>query len=73
MAALFMATFSVSMAKAPGHQKLHNILFILMDDVGIDQLTSFGYGGLTPPPMPILDQIAKSGVRFRNNWSMSAC
>lgn len=73
VAALFMATFSVSMAKAPGHQKLHNILFILMDDVGIDQLTSFGYGGLTPPAMPNVDQIAKSGVRFRNNWSMPAC
>ena len=23
--------------------------------------------------MPNVDQIAKSGVRFRNNWSMPAC
>lgn len=29
-----------------------NILFIIMDDVGIDQMKIFGYGGLTPPKMP---------------------
>lgn len=50
-----------------------NILFIIMDDVGIDQMKAFGYGGLTPPAMPNIDKIAASGVRFRNNWSMPAC
>lgn len=52
---------------------LPNILFIIMDDVGIDQMTSFGYGGHTAAAMPIINQIAKSGIRFRNNWSMPAC
>ena len=50
-----------------------NILFIIMDDVGIDQLPAFGYGGATPPAMPNVNAIANSGVRFRNNWSMPAC
>jgi hypothetical protein len=50
-----------------------NILFIIMDDVGIDQLTAFGYGGVTPPAMPSVNMLASSGVRFRNNWSMPAC
>ncbi|MBV9267319.1 MAG: sulfatase-like hydrolase/transferase, partial [Acidobacteriaceae bacterium] len=50
-----------------------NILFIVMDDVGIDQLKSFGYGGLTPPPTPVLDVLANNGVRFRNVWAMPEC
>jgi hypothetical protein len=50
-----------------------NILFIIMDDVGIDQMQVFGYGGKTPPRMPTIKQVAESGVRFRNTWSMPAC
>ncbi|MBC7204145.1 MAG: sulfatase-like hydrolase/transferase, partial [Pusillimonas sp.] len=44
-----------------------------MDDVGIDQMASFGYGGLTPPKMPNINAIARAGVRFRNAWSMPEC
>lgn len=50
-----------------------NILFITMDDVGVDQLTSFGYGGETPAAVPNLDAIGASGVRFRNTWSTPEC
>ena len=50
-----------------------NILFIIMDDVGIDQLQTFGYGGTTPPATPNITQIADAGIRFRNTWSMPAC
>ncbi len=50
-----------------------NILFIIMDDVGIDQLRVFGYGGGTPPATPNIDAIAHAGVRFRNVWSMPEC
>src|SRR5437763_1451071 len=32
-----------------------NILFIIMDDLGVDQLKIFGYGGATPPPTPNLE------------------
>lgn len=50
-----------------------NILFIIMDDVGIDQMKIFGYGGETPPKTPNIDAIAHAGVRFRNVWAMPEC
>ncbi len=65
-----------------------NILFIIMDDVGIDQMTVFGYGGLQPfaqlpnppeqpedrsPQLPNIDSIAQQGIMFRNTWAMPAC
>lgn len=50
-----------------------NILFVIMDDVGIDQMTSFGYGGVTAPPVPNIDAVAAAGVKFRNTWSMPEC
>lgn len=50
-----------------------NILFVALDDVGVDQMQSFGYGGATPPAVPNLDAIAAAGVRFRNTWSTPEC
>jgi hypothetical protein len=57
----------------PGSHGRPNILFIIMDDVGIDQMKIFGYGGATPPATPNIDAIARAGVRFRNTWSMPEC
>ncbi|MBB5214203.1 sulfatase-like hydrolase/transferase [Parapusillimonas granuli] len=50
-----------------------NILFVIMDDVGIDQMASFGYGGAVAPKMPNMDAVATAGIRFRNTWSMPEC
>jgi arylsulfatase A-like enzyme len=50
-----------------------NVLLVIMDDVGIDQMKSFGYGGADPPRMPNMDTVAAAGVRFRNAWSMPEC
>ena len=55
-----------------------NILFVIMDDVGIDQMELFGYGGrgrgpLGPPKTPTLDEIARAGVLFRNTWATPEC
>ena len=50
-----------------------NILFVIMDDVGADQMTSMGYGGHEAPAMPSINAIADAGVRFRNTWSMPEC
>lgn len=60
-------------AEENGGARRPNILFIIMDDVGIDQMRIFGYGGLTPPSTPNIDAIARAGVRFRNVWSMPEC
>src|SRR5215468_3122834 len=57
----------------PKPPKTPNILFFIMDDVGIDQMKVFGYGGDTAPRTPNIDAIAKAGVRFRNTWSMPEC
>lgn len=54
-----------------------NILFVIMDDVGIDQMTLFGYGGaaqgVAAPKTPVLDAIGAGGVLFRNTWSTPEC
>jgi Sulfatase len=60
-------------ADGNGSARRPNILFIIMDDVGIDQMRIFGYGGLTPPSTPNIDAVARAGVRFRNVWSMPEC
>ncbi|NYT78998.1 sulfatase-like hydrolase/transferase [Alcaligenaceae bacterium] len=54
-------------------QQSPNILFIVLDDLGVDQLPVFGYGGLTPAQTPNIDAIAHAGVRFRNAWAMPTC
>lgn len=65
-------TFGSRSGATPGTNR-PNILFIIMDDVGIDQMKIFGYGGATPPATPNIDAVAHAGVRFRNTWSMPEC
>jgi len=50
-----------------------NIVMFIMDDVGLDQLSTFDYGGTVPPVTPSLDQIANAGARFTNVWAMPEC
>ncbi len=60
-------------SQSGGGKHRPNILFIIMDDVGIDQMLIFGYGGGTPPLTPNINTIADAGVRFRNVWAMPEC
>ena len=53
--------------------KSPNILFLVLDDVGIDQMQIFGYGGSSAPLMPNINALARAGLRFRNTWSMPEC
>jgi len=63
-----------SNGRSPAHTATTpNILFIIMDDVGIDQMTAFGYGGIDPANTPNINVIARAGVRFRNVWAMPEC
>jgi len=50
-----------------------NILFIVLDDVGVDQMTAYGYGGAVPPRTPNMTAIARAGVLFRHAWAMPDC
>ena len=72
IAALTLASCNGS-SRLPSTDGPPNIVFVVMDDVGIDQMASFGYGGATAPRMPNMDAVAKAGVRFRNTWSMPEC
>ncbi|MFL5258165.1 MAG: hypothetical protein ACJ8AS_00305 [Hyphomicrobiales bacterium] len=40
-----------------------NILFIIMDDVGIDLMKVFGFGGTIPASLPNIDRIAKTSLK----------
>ncbi len=57
----------------PPRAETPNILFIVLDDLGVDQLTSYGYGGAVPPNTPVLNTIAQAGVQFRHMWAMPTC
>ncbi len=70
--AIFLA-LSAKFATPAQPEPPPNILFIILDDVGIDQMKIFGYGGLTPPNTPNIDAIAHAGLRFRNTWAMPEC
>lgn len=49
-----------------------NILFIIADDLGVEQLSSFGIGS-QPAVTPNLDRLAQQGMSFSNVWSQPIC
>lgn len=67
------ASVSGDAQSPPVAQRPPNILLVIMDDVGIDQMAAFGYGGATPPAMPNMTAVADAGLRFRNAWGMPVC
>lgn len=75
---LLLPTIPVSVS-AKSKPQTPNILFIIMDDVGIDQMELFGFGGVDTqkdgrvPQLPSIETIASEGVAFGNAWSMPAC
>ncbi len=75
VAAVLLAAgiFGLSTAQAQPRGDPPNILYFVLDDVGIDQMRVFGYGGATAPRTPNIDAIAKAGVAFRNFWTMPEC
>ncbi len=57
----------------PSEQTPPNILFIVVDDAGVDQFETFGYGGAVPAQTDSINALADAGVRFRNVWTMPTC
>jgi len=66
---IVLATPELSGQDAPERR---NILLIVADDVGVDQLASYGVGA-DLPYTPVLDALAQDGVQFRNAWSNPVC
>lgn len=50
-----------------------NILFIILDDVGKDQLSAFNPNALTAALTPNLNAIIAAGVKFTNFATMPEC
>lgn len=50
-----------------------NILFIILDDVGADQLSISNPAGINLPSTPTIDALASQGVNFTDCWSMPEC
>ncbi len=55
----------------PVHQP-HNVLVVLMDDVGIDRVAAYDEHP-APASTPTLDGLAAEGVLFRNAYSSPVC
>ncbi len=54
----------------------YNVLFVILDDVGADQLrvSNPAAAGFQPiPDTPTIDAIAAQGVNFTNCWAMPEC
>ena len=56
-----------------------NVILILADDVGVDQVGCYASGyqdtdpGLPTPCTPVIDSLAAKGIRFTNAWSNPVC
>lgn len=49
-----------------------NILIVVLDDVGVEQIGAYGVGE-QPPPTPTIDRLAAEGVRFTRAWANPLC
>ena len=74
MAAALLGTQTSTHSASPAAPLVRpNILFIMLDDVGKDQLASFNPAAGTAALTPNLNAIVSAGVRFTNVWAMSEC
>jgi arylsulfatase A-like enzyme len=48
-----------------------NVVIVVLDDVGIDQVTPYGYPG--SPPTPNIQKLADEGIRFDQAWATPVC
>lgn len=50
----------------------HNLLLIIADDMGVDQVGVYGEGS-NPAKTPNIDALAAEGILFRNAWANPLC
>lgn len=50
-----------------------HIVVIVLDDVGVDNLSCYGEGSDTPSTPNICDRLASKGALFRNAWANPTC
>lgn len=69
---LSVASIGVSAVAAQADTAPPNILLIIADDLGVEQLAPFGIGS-APATTPVLDQLARDGIRFSHTWAQPVC
>lgn len=57
---------------APGVPTDQNVLFVLIDDVGVPEYSVYGEAS-DYPTTPVLDSLAAAGVLFERVWSNPSC
>lgn len=76
LALLALAPQSVELVPPPDQEiqptpKLPNILIVIADDFGVDQVGAYGEGDA--PCTPHIDRLAREGMLFRNAWTNPVC
>ena len=66
-----LAALLPAVAHAGG--ETHNILLVILDDVGADQTRITNPTGADLPRMPTLDALAEQGIDFTFAWAMPEC
>lgn len=67
----FAALLSVHLC-ALGEVRAGNVLLVIIDDVGVADLSAYGLPTVRPA-LPNIDRLATQGVVFSNAWAMPAC
>ncbi len=65
--------FSALAPAAPQAGSQTNVLFVILDDVGSDQLAWSNPAGIALPATPTMNSLVQQGVNFTNCWSMPEC
>jgi arylsulfatase A-like enzyme len=67
-------------AQAPSHPPPHNVLLVVLDDVGVDLLGSYenyyrslGRAPGTPASTPTIDALSGESLNFANAWTCPTC
>ncbi|HRP03345.1 MAG TPA: sulfatase-like hydrolase/transferase [Opitutaceae bacterium] len=67
--ALLLAGLPSVLRAGPGALNRPNVVFILVDDLGVDWVHAYG----ADHPTPNLDRLASGGVRFETAWTSPIC
>ena len=72
-----LAVLASTMLASPAPSQSENVLILIADDLGIDQVRAYGYqdaqGNPLAPSTTNIDSLASEGILFRNAWAAPAC
>jgi len=66
-----LADTSAYATPGPSTAELHNVLLVLVDDISPPKVSA--YGESTELHTPVMDDLVRNGVWFRNAWAAPSC